>query len=135
MKASFEDFIAQNQNCKKYEGNSQAIHIFNEILSRDENIIAMIDASNNNKPALSACLNEVECYYKKLDNPIFLLTDDFTKQAVGRMVKTILEPFGYQPAIQKNMPKTSSPEFITSAMTYKYVGNETMRVVRKIEEC
>jgi hypothetical protein len=32
------------------------------------------------------------------------------------------------------MPKSCSAEFVTSATVYKYVGNATMRVVRKIEE-
>lgn len=135
MKATFDDFIAQNPNCKKYDGNPEAIHIFDNILSKEENIIAMIDASDAQKPALSACVNEVEAYYKSIPNPVFDLTDDFTKQAVGRMVKTVLEPFGYQPHKQKDMPKACLAEFITSATVYKFIGNATMRVVRKIEEC
>jgi hypothetical protein len=133
MKASFRDFIAHNPNCKKYDGNPEAIHIFENILSKDDNIIAMIDATEANKPALSACIQEVENYYKNLPSPTFDLTDNFTKQALGRMVKTILEPFGYQPDTQKDMPKSCSAEFVTSATVYKYVGNATMMVVRKID--
>lgn len=135
MKATFTDFIIQNVNCKKFTGDSEAMHIFENILSRDENIIAMIDASKAGKPALAACLCEVETYYKGRHAPSFILTDGFTKQALGRMVKTVLEPFGYQPDKQKDMPRGIAAEFVTSAMTYKFSGNATMKIVHKIEEC
>lgn len=135
MKATFSDFIAQNPNCKKFSTDPEAMYIFEEILSKDENIIAMIDATKAKKPALSACVKEVETYYRSKTKPSFDLTDDFTKQAVGRMVRTILKPFGYQTDSQKDMPKSCSADFVTSAMTYRFVGDATMRVVQKIEEC
>lgn len=135
MKASFNDFIVQNPNCKKFAADPEAKHIFEKILSKDENIIDMIDASKAKKPALSACVKEVEAYYKSISSPSFDLTNDFTKQALGRMVKTVLEPFGYQPHSQKDMPKNCSAEFVTSAMTYMFVGNASMKVVQRIEEC
>jgi hypothetical protein len=67
--------------------------------------------------------------------PSFNLLDGFTKQALGRMVKTILDPFGYRPNKQKDMPKAIGAKFVTSATTYKFEGNATMKVVRKIEKC
>lgn len=135
MKATFTDFIIQNVNCKKFTSDVEAIHIFEKILSRDENIIAMIDASKAKKPALAACVCEVESYYKGRHAPSFSLMDGFTKQALGRMVKTVLEPFGYQPDKQKDMPRGIATEFVTSAMTYKFSGNATMKIVHKIQEC
>ena len=133
MKARYEDFINQNINCKKFADDADAIYIFDNILSRDENIIALIDTSKAGRPALAACIREVEAYYKGRSAPSFDLTDDFTKQALGRMVKTVLEPFGYHPDKQKNLPKGISTEYVTSSMTYRFSGKATMRVVQKIE--
>ena len=58
-KATFADFIAQNPNCGKYEGNPVAEAVF-ELLSRDENIIAMIDSNSAGKPALTPCTHAIE---------------------------------------------------------------------------
>ena len=80
MKATFDDFIKRNPIYKKFDGNSEAIHIFENILSIDENIIAMIDVTEEGKPALSACLEQVESYYRIQSVPIFDLLDNFTKQ-------------------------------------------------------
>lgn len=135
MKATFEDFIEQNPNCKKFVGDAMALYIFESIFSRDENVIAMIDATKAGKPALSACIREVEEYYKNTLVPTLDLTNDFTKQALGRMVKAVLEPFGYQTDKQKDMPRGISTEFVTSATVYKFSGNATMKIVQEIKKC
>jgi len=132
MKATFNDFIQNAPNYKKFDGNLEAIHIFKNILSDDDNIIAMIDISEAEKPALCACLSQVESYYKSQSSPIFNLTDNFTKQALGTMVRVILEPFGYLIKSQKNIPKSFNPQFVTSAMTYAKTGPATMKVVRRV---
>lgn len=134
MKSTFNDFIQNSPKYKKYDGNPDAIHIFDNILSLDDNIIAMIDISESGKPALCACLLDIENYYSSQVNPSFDLTDNFTKQALGAMVKTVLEPFGYQPKSQKDIPRSYNAQFVTSASTYAKTGPATMRVVRRIEE-
>jgi hypothetical protein len=139
MKATFADFIQNAPNYNKFETNAQAQHIFNNILSIDTNIIAMIDVSESGKPALCACLEQVEEYYLNqqiplLDPDLFDLRDNFTKQALGTMVKVVLEPFGYQPSSQKNIPKKYQAKFVVSAMAYDRTGPASMKVVRRIEE-
>lgn len=134
MKATFNDFIQKAPNYKKFDGNSEAIYIFENILSDDDNIIAMIDISEANKPALCACLSKVESYYKQQSSPIFDLKDNFTKQALGTMIRIILEPFGYLTKTQKDIPKSYNAQFFTSAMTYSKTGSATMKVVKRIEE-
>lgn len=136
MKATFNDFITNAPNYKKFNGNSEAEYIFNNILSRDDNIIAMIDLSNNNinLPALCASITEIENYYSSKTNPIFDLKDNFTKQALGTMVRIILEPFGYQTKSQKDVPKAYGSKFVKSAKTYELTGTPTMKVVRIITE-
>lgn len=134
MKATFNDFIQNAPNYKKFDGNVEAIHIFETILSDEQNIISMIDISEVGKPALCACLSQVENYYQNQSSPIFNLTDNFTKQALGTMVRVILEPFGYLTKSQKNIPKSFNPQFVTSSMTYAKTGPATMKVVRRIEK-
>lgn len=134
MKATFNDFIQKAHNYKKFDGNVDAIYIFENILSKDENIIAMIDVSEVGKPALCACISEIENFYISKSTPIFDLKDNFTKQALGTMVRIILEPFGYQTKSQKYIPKSYNSQFITSAMTYTKTGIATMKVIRRIEE-
>lgn len=138
MKAVFADFIHNAPNYNKFENNPQARYIFESILSDDSNIIAMIDVSESGKPALCACLEQVEEYYLKqqialLDPDLFDLRDNFTKQALGTMVKVVLEPFGYKPSTQKNIPKKYQAKYVKSAMTYEKTGAASMKVVRRIE--
>ena len=122
MKATFDDFINKYSNCKRFENNLAAIHIFEKILSNDENIIAMIEASKTNTPALFTCIDDVEDYYQTNEGQAFDLTNNFTKQALGKMVATILEPYGYLPHSRKKRPKTTVPWFVKSAHYYDFCG-------------
>ena len=133
MKATFDDFLAENMNCSKYGNNSDAIAIFN-LLSEDESIISMIDASEAGKPALAACVSAVEAYFDNSQNPTMNLTDGFTRTVVGRMVKSILGPFGYEVTIQKDLPKATKAKYFTSASCYELRGIPRMKVARKIVE-
>lgn len=134
MKATFNDFIKKAPNYKKFDQNPDAIFIFENILSKDENIIGMIDISETGRPAICACINEIELYYTSQTNSTFDLTDNFTKQALGTMVRIVLEPFGYLAQKQKDIPKSYNTQFVTSATTYSKTGPATMKVVRTITE-
>lgn len=133
MKATFNDFIQNAPNYKKFAGDPVAIYVFEKILSRDENIIGMIDISEAGKPAICACLKEVEDYCESQSSLSFDLKDNFTKQALGTMVKIILEPFGYLSKTQKDIPKSYQARYVSSAMTYEKVGPASMKVVRRVE--
>jgi len=50
------------------------------------------------------------------------------------MVKTILTPFGYETAIQREMPKSCGAKYFTSATSYRKIGTATMKVVKTIVE-
>lgn len=135
MKATFENFIAQNPNCSKFDGNADAMLIF-EFLSRDLSIILMIEASDAGKPALTPWAKHLEHILLDIKNPTITFDDNFTKQAVGLMIKCILEPFGYVPYKQKDLPKSAESEKFQSASVYKkdVLKKATMRVVKHIEE-
>ena len=105
MKATFNDFITNAPNYKKYDGDATAIYIFENILSRDENIIAMIDTSESGKPALSACITEVENYFLSLNNSFFDLNDDFAKQLSEGWSKLYWSPLDICLNLKKICPR------------------------------
>lgn len=136
MKATFIDFIKQFPNCSKFDGNADAMLIF-EFLSRNLSIIQMIDASEAGKPALSPWAKHLEHLLLDIKNPTLSFDDNFTKQAVGMMVKTILEPFAYVVCGQKNLPKSAESEKFVSASCYRYDPvkvKPTMRISKRVEE-
>jgi hypothetical protein len=112
---NFKDFFLQYPKYSKYNDNPIAEKIF--LLMNELQIISlMLAASEQDKPALSATVYDVEYLCK--NQKVFDLSDDFTKQAVGAMIRTILDPFGYEPIKQKRLPKDSSI-FFSSASVYK----------------
>ena len=135
-KSTFDDFIAQNPNCKKFASDADMQSIFG-FLSQDFIIIQMIDASESGKPALSPVAANVELFFMDPNKPHDnTLDDNFTKQAVGLMVKCILEPFAYAVWNQKSLPKNAGASKFQSASTYRrdITKKATMRVAKYIEE-
>ena len=134
MRASFADFIVSNKNCSGFEFNADAIKIF-DFLSQDDKIIKMIEYAEMGKPALAGCVLELEKLYDELEQPTIDFNDGFTRTVVGRMVKSILSPFGYCVGKQKDFPKNRKGKYFTSASCYKLNEEDArMRVVKKIEE-
>lgn len=136
MLATFSDFIAQNPNCKKFENDDDMQNVF-DFLSQDYVIVKMIDASEAGKSALAPVAANVEHFFADLgkthDNT---LDDSFTKQAVGLMIKTILEPFGYVVWKQKDLPKSAAATKFQSASTYRFevTAPRSMKIVKRIEK-
>jgi hypothetical protein len=136
MLATFNDFIAQNPNCKKFENDDDMMNIF-DFLSRDYMLIQLIDASEAGKPAISPVAANVEHFFTEPNKAhLNTLDDNFTKQAVGLVVKTILAPFGYTVWKQKDLPKSALAEKFQSASVYRFdhFAPRSMRVVKHIEE-
>jgi len=135
-KAIFEDFIKQNPNCKKFEHDDDMQNIFH-FLSKDFIIVQLIDMSEVGKPALAPVVENVEHFFTDTNKEhTNSLDDNFTKQAVGLMIKTILEPFGYVVWKQKDLPKNSHATKFQSASVYRrdITKKATMRVAKYVEE-
>jgi len=136
MLATFNDFLNQNPNCKKFTDDEDMIYAFN-FLSQDFVLVQLLEASDAGKPALSPIVENIEHIFadpsKEHANT---LDDNFTKQAVGLMIKTILEPFRYTVWRQKDLPKNSRATKFQSASAYRFdhLSPRTMRVVKRIEE-
>lgn len=107
-----------------------------EFLSRDLGIILMLETSDAGKPALTPWAKHLEHLLLDMNNPSISFDDNFTKQAVGLMIKTILEPFGYVVWKQKDLPKSAESTKFKSASVYRRDLTKTaiMRVTKRIEE-
>ena len=132
MKATYQDFLADNRNCAGFADNVEAIALF-DFMNQDEQLIAMVESCEAGNPALAGCVEAVEAFYEKMQQPTIDLKDDFTRRTVGRMVKTIIEPFGYVPNGHRKLTKNCNARYFTSASLYACTGHATMRVVKRIE--
>ena len=141
MKATYNDFLENNKNCSKFASNKDAIEVFN-FLNQDDNIIKMIDYCDAKKPALLACVLDLEAFVAQLSHPTIDLTDSFTRTVIGRMIKSILKPFGYWPKAQKPFPPNYTDEkgrkvqYFASAHTYALTKREeaTMKITKCVTE-
>jgi hypothetical protein len=135
-KAAYSDFLTQNPNCKKFTDDEDMIYAFN-MLSGDIFLIQLLEASDFGKPAIAPIVTDIEHVFMDLGKKhANTLDDNFTKQAVGLMVKTILEPFGYSVWKQKDLPKNSRAEKLQTASVYHrdMTKTATLRVKKTIEE-
>ena len=134
--ATFDDFISQNPNHKKFEHDDDMQNIF-DFLSRSYVLIQLLEASDAGKPAISPVVENIEHFFSDT-NKVHenTLDDNFTKQAVGLMVKTILAPFGYEVWKQKALPKNSRAKKFQTASVYRYstLAPRTMKVEKRIVE-
>ena len=140
MKAVYSKFITDNTNCSGFKSNKDAEKIF-DFLNQDEIIIKMAECADQSKPALAGCVLELEQFYDEMKNPKDEMknpkidfNDGFTRTVVGRMVKSILQPFGYRVDGKKDLPKNCKGKYFTSASCYKLdTSCATMRIVKRIE--
>lgn len=127
---NYNDFFQEPENKKynRYESNSIVEAVFN-YMAEPESIDKMIQASEQNRPALEGIIEDIELKFSS--SVSFDLEKDYTlRKALGSMVKYILADFGYQVNIQKNISKGS---FIKSATHYKLDPQKAKkRLVRKI---
>ncbi|MCM1368498.1 MAG: hypothetical protein NC184_06805 [Roseburia sp.] len=122
MKTTFEQFIETNPICVKFRDNPDAKRIFYMIGER-KNIFGMMDMSRFGKPALAACVKEIEEFCDSADNHSIDLKDDFTRKMIGRMVKSILEPYGYRIERQKDIPQKVCSKYFSTASCYVPIEN------------
>ena len=133
MKATFNDFLVEHSSCNGFADNEDAERVFN-ILSEDENIFSMIDASEQGRPALEPCISKIEEWYDSESVQFIDLADDFTRKAVGRMTKTILAPFGYEVCGRKSISKQTGHRFFKTASCYAKTGTVRLKVIKQIVE-
>jgi len=133
MKATYQDFIDGNHNCSGFADNADAMRVF-DFLNQDHIIIQMAEAADQDKPALSGCVFDLEAFFDSMTAPSIDFNDSFTRTAVGRMAKTILAPFGYRVTKQKDFVKTRKGRYFSSASCYALTGPASMQIVKRVEE-
>lgn len=133
MKATYLDFIMENPNCSNFEHNADAQKVF-DFLNQDSMIIKMAEFADQEKPALAGCVFELEEFFDNMSNPSIDFNDGFTRTVVGRMVKAILNPFGYCVTKQKDFTKNKKGKYFTSASCYALTGSASMQIVKRVEE-
>ena len=110
QKATFNGFVNSSAMLSGLAGNDDAENIFN-IINSDEQISGAVSASKNGMPALLSSVRKIEEYVQKNPDSNFPMTD-FNKQAIGKMQKFVLEPFGYFPSgdgpVKSKIFKTAS---------------------------
>ena len=132
MKPTFSSFVSSFPTNKVVEHSSTARHIYDDIIWDDSVRIKFVEASENNRPALSVCAKQIEDYC--LNDPAcdLDLTNDTVKQTSGRMVKTAIIPFGYTTKNKSRLSSELNLQFFVTAKNYEYTGGETQRIVKKI---
>lgn len=135
MKAKYKDFIKENPTCSQFKDNKDMKNLF-RLLNKDPMIIKMIEFADQGKPALGGVVVELEDWYKKREEKSIDLEDHFTKTAVGRIIKTILAPFGYKVTKNKDIPRELASIYFRSAACYSFdpQAKASMEVVKKIQE-
>ena len=136
MLPTFDDFLKENKKCSGLSDNLDAQEVF-EILSTEVNIIKMLELCDQKQPALAACVAELKKWQDGNSGNNFPLRgagkhSDFNKTVVGRMVKTILAPFGYTPYTRKTIPTKYGSTDFSSASCYKKTENASLMVKKMI---
>lgn len=128
MQPDYSEFQAKYPRYKAFSDDKLFQEVF-EYLSLPRTIAQMIEANDRGKPALSGCISRLEKLFPDLLSKGY--SPHLVCQAIGTMVKVILEPFGYTPEKQKRMPQNYS-QFFASASLYKYeLAAEKLKVVQK----
>lgn len=140
---TYGGFLGQDSFCAGLAGNKTAETIF-EFLCRDEVVFDMLDLSDAGRPALDACVAEVERLADEGGAEFSLGQGerrDYHHQAVGRMCKTILEQFGYIQVEQKDRGKQEdglkgrgtllNSRYIKTAAVYKFDAEAPAELVVK----
>lgn len=129
----YEEFLTKYKRYEKFRNNKSMQKVF-ELITQPEYIREMIIASENDKPALTVCIEEIELLCEGKED--IDVSEDFTKQALGAMLATVLDPFGYVPIKSKLV---SNSQYVKTAAVYSLNKKpikriETVSSIKPIEE-
>lgn len=122
---SFERFLKMYPKYKIFKNNKTVQAIYN-YLSEARSIDCMLQACNNDKPALNGVLQIENLFADRAD---FDLKNKTNRQLVGSMIREILLDFGYL----KNIQRTLTGKYFQSATHYNYCSEKaTKRIIKKV---
>jgi hypothetical protein len=133
----FSEFLDYHPTCQLISSSITARKVF-DLVRREDIRIAMVEASKNGKPALSACAKEIEIIC--LENNSDISLDDMTKRIIGRMASFCLKPLGYysvkHPGLAKVkiLSKKLGLKYFKNASVFSYTGScQVERIISRIE--
>lgn len=129
---NYEDLIEEERAIGKKLASNPYFQGLYELLMEEQNQIAMVEASNAGKPAIEACVRHIEEYVAAYPESGIDLADNHTKQSLGRVVKYILEPFGYTPEKKRVFSRRSESNYITSGTIYKLTEQPELIIDKRI---
>ena len=98
-------------------------------LTEPEQIYDAIRESENGRPALTPSVKLIEDYINSKGNStVFPLSVPFNRTAVGRMQKTVLIPFGYEPNDKQAACRIGN---FKTASCYSRTGKAVMKALVK----
>lgn len=109
----YNRFFLNNPNCSGFKDNVTFKELF-EWLLEPKQIFNKLQSCKHDRPALEGVLDELETRFSNRTD--FDLSDNFTKQMIGRAVKEILSDFGYVQTGKKSMP---TGKYIKNAQHYE----------------
>lgn len=119
---SIDKFIKQYSMYKRLAKDDLFVELFSE-MTKPENLLAMTEACNKDRPALEGILSVVDNeYFDKLfddSRP----DRDYIKKAVGAVAYFLIEPFGYRKTNQGRLGKSKN---FRTGMCYR-LGEEKPR--------
>lgn len=128
---SYEDLINTERAIGKRLAANPFFRGLYELLMEEQNQIAMVEASNAGKPAIEACVKQIEEYVAAHPESGIVLSDNHTKQSLGRVVKYILDPFGYTPVAKRVFSRSSESNYITSGTIYQLTVEDPELIISK----
>ena len=135
---TFEEFLRSYPTYYSVANNKEMRHIFENIVSREDNMIKMYLAVLSERPALSAISDEIESYYDSLAAPHISLANNNcgiqTKRALGSMVSMVMRPFGLTSCGQRYLPQACRRKYFTCGSVYQKTQPAHLHIVQTLEE-
>lgn len=125
----FDDFISRENKISKELRENRAFRELFDILLREENQIAMVEACESDTPPILACAEVIDNYVDLFSDGQLDLNDYHTKQSVGKIAKYIVAPFGYTPAGKRLFPKNAKSKYLTSGSIYELTETPELKLV------
>lgn len=141
MLNTFSDFLNEPHRYKNICNNLEMEHIFVKILSRENNVIKMVNAIHHNITPIAICVAEIEAYVDSIPNSsitfdrnVDAVKADNCRQAVGAMIAFILKPFGFEKIKGGNrpIPAEYKGKHFFSGARYSKTGSATLTIEQKI---
>lgn len=130
-KATWENFCREKLISRDLEANPAAKKIF-DFLNEDEKIYMMIQTVKLGKPVMQMIVDDLEKFADENNlNEEFNLAEDVSRTTVGRMIRTILEPFGY---VSSGTQKTFKAKYFRSSSTYNFAPEKVQMIARAVVE-